>query len=1309
MLAASVLTFRYDGSLDGLDSQETVLTPSNVTSDQFGKLYSMPVDGQVYAQPLNVPSLAIPGEGTHNVLFIATENDSVYADDADNGNTLWHDSLDNPSAGVTPVPSGDLPDPYAIAPMVGITSAPVIDPTTDTLYVVAYTKDVSGSSVSYEYSLYALDAATGAEIDGGPVTIFGSVNGTGEGNDGQGHVVFNALQQDQRPALLLLNGVVYVSFASWGDSQPYHGWVMGYRAATLQQVAVFNGTPNGAEGGIWLNNGGMATDGTYIYLSTGNGTFDTTLNSSGFPIDGDYGDSVIKLAVDPSSSPTNQNINGWGLKVGDYFTPDNEQTLDDDDLDLDSGGIMLLPPQPGPYPKELVAAGKQGTIYVINCDNMGKFNPDANDNVQELDGVLGSDGTLGGSFDTPAYFNGDVYYGGVGDDLEAFQVNDGLLSTSPSSESANAFQYPGASPIVSANGTSDGIVWALETSNALQSPAVLYAYDASNLSDELYNSQQVASRDQAGLAVRFMAPVVANGKVFVATDGEIDVYGLLNPLATAVFLGTDSTTQGNWSGKYGTAGYNVINSGSSYPSSVIVTPSNELSYTWSTTTTSMQALEDAPGTGTGRIAACWYSGTSFTVDLNFTDGQTHDIELYLLDYNGNNARREQIQLSNASTSAVLATETATDFSNGIYDTWTVSGNVLITFTCETGPNAILNGLFIDPPLTTATYLGSDARTQGNWSGKYGTVGYNVINSGSSYPSSVTVTPSNELSYTWSTTTTSVQALEDAPGTGTGRIAACWYSGTSFTVDLNFTDGQTHDIELYLLDYNGNNARREQIQLSNASTSAVLATETATDFSNGIYYNWTVSGNVLITFTRETGPNAILNGLFIDPPLTTATYLGSDVSTEGNWSGKYGTVGYNVINSGSSYPSSVTVTPSNELSYTWSTTTTSVQALEDAPGTGTGRIAACWYSGTSFTVDLNFTDGQTHDIELYLLDYNGNNARREQIQLSNASTSAVLATETATDFSNGIYYNWTVAGNVLITFTCETGPNAILNGLFIDAPLTTATYLGSDVSTEGNWSGKYGTVGYNVINSGSSYPSSVTVTPSNELSYTWSTATTSVQALEDAPGTGTGRIAACWYSGTSFTVDLNFTDGQTHDIELYLLDYNGNNARREQIQLSNASTSAVLATETATDFSNGIYYNWTVSGNVLITFTRETGSNAILNGLFIDPPPANSPGVVLAAIGSRPQPGELDVAGPLSNVRAGLSDALPAPRFANWDEGPAALSPSELSKPAVPVPCPYLPLDVVDQALGALASWPAPQSHFGDLAWEQTRRATRRLD
>jgi hypothetical protein len=526
--------------LTGLNANETVLTPSNVNSAQFGKLLSMPVDGKIYAQPLYVSGLSIPGQGTRNVVFVATQHDSVYAFDSDSGGLLWHDSFINPSAGVTSVPADDLTPgmvfPHGVAgligPEVGINSTPVIDPSTNTLYVVAYTKEVSGATTSYVYRLHALDVTTGAEKFGGPVAIHGSVNGTGQGNDGNGHVLFDARQHDQRTGLLLLNGVVYFGFASWEDIQPYHGWFLGYDAHTLQQVAVFNDTPNGGLGGIWSGNTGISTDGTYIYIATGNGSFDTTLNASGFPVNGNYGDSFVKLAIDPTTNPSHQNINGWGLKVVDYFTPYNQQTLQDQDLDLGSGALTLLPDQPGDHPHELVGAGKQGTLYVVDRDNMGHFDPSTNHVVQELDSAIG------GLFGTAGYFDGQLFYGGVGDYLKAFQVTNGLLSTSPTSQSGNVFSYPGTLPTISANGTSDGIVWAKETyphSSNRNSSGVLHAYDAANLSNELYSSAQVPSRDQEGFAVNFASPTVADGKVYVGTASELDVYGLFPMIADAGF------------------------------------------------------------------------------------------------------------------------------------------------------------------------------------------------------------------------------------------------------------------------------------------------------------------------------------------------------------------------------------------------------------------------------------------------------------------------------------------------------------------------------------------------------------------------------------------------------------------------------------------------------------------------------------------------------------------------------------------------------------------------------------------------------
>ncbi len=471
---------------------------------------------------------------------------------------------------------------------------------------------------------------------------------------------------------------------------------------------------------------------------------------------------------------------------------------------------------------------------------------------------------------------------------------------------------------------------------------------------------------------------------------------------------------------------------------------------------------------------------------------------------------------------------------------------------------------------------------------------------------MTVTPAGATAYTWANPSTATPALE-VPG-GASRIAAAWYASSSFTVDVDVTNGQSYNLELYVLDYNGGNARSEQIQLSNAGTGAVLSTETVSNFTNGAYLNWTISGNVLITITKTAGANAVLSGLFFDPPTASATFLEQDTTREGSWIGVYGTDGYDVINNPStsnpnSLPAGVTVTPAGATTYTWANPSTATPALE-VPG-GASRIAAAWYASSSFTVDVDVTNGQSYNLELYVLDYNGGNARSEQIQLSNASTGAVLSTETVSDFTNGAYLNWTISGNVLITITKTAGNNAVLSGLFLDPPpsTTSATFLEQDTTTEGSWIGVYGTDGYDVINNPStshpnSLPAGVTVTPAGATTYTWANPSTATPALE-VPG-GASRIAAAWYASSSFTVDVDVTNGQSYNLELYVLDYNGGNARSEQIQLSNAGTGAVLSTETVSNFTNGAYLNWTISGNVLITITKTAGNNAVLSGLFLDP-------------------------------------------------------------------------------------------------------------
>jgi hypothetical protein len=530
----SVLTFHNDNGRTGQNLSETILTPTSVSSGAFGKLFSYPVDGYVYAQPLYVPSVSIPDQGVHNVVFVATEHDSVYAFDAD-GLSLtprWMVSFINPSLGITTVPAGDVnntTDPgNDIVPEIGITGTPVIDPQSGTLYVVAKTKEIVGGQAHHVQRLHALDVATGAEKFGGPVVLGEGiltapflqggtsiyVSGPSVTDSSGNKVPFDAVWALNRAGLMLLNGVVYVAWASHGDSGPYHGWVTAYNAQTLGLVALFNNTPNGQLGGIWMGGGGPAADGAgNIYVSAGNGTFDVTGSSS--PA---YGDSVVRL--DPTT----------GLNVADYFTPFDQANLDNNDLDLASGGVMALPDQTGTAtPHMLVAGGKTGKIYLINRDNgmMGKYQQCG----IKCDAVLSVTLLPSAIFSVPAYFNGLVYYQGVGDVLKAFRLANGQLSSSPVSQSTTSFGFPGATPSISANGTSNGIVWTIQVDGYVNgTPAVLHAYNALSLSQELYNSNMVSS-DRLASGVKFNTPTIANGKVYVGTQTQLSVFGVM-PLTT---------------------------------------------------------------------------------------------------------------------------------------------------------------------------------------------------------------------------------------------------------------------------------------------------------------------------------------------------------------------------------------------------------------------------------------------------------------------------------------------------------------------------------------------------------------------------------------------------------------------------------------------------------------------------------------------------------------------------------------------------------------------------------------------------------
>lgn len=526
-----ILTYHYDPSRDGVNSREFALSPSSVSPAKFGPLFSCHVDGAIYAEPLWMPSMTING-ARHNVVFVATEHDSLYAFDADVQpcQQLWHVNLSDVNHGGTGNPAEaplfwqDVGNCYGdIQPEIGVTATPVIDPNTNTLYVVTKSEiqvaapvcpASTSSGNSFFQRLHAIDATTGSEMPNSPVNISASVPGIGDGSSG-GIVPFSSQSEGLRAGLALVNNVlisgshynvVFISWASHEDAYPYHGWIMGYNAANVQQqLEVFNTTPNGGLGGIWMAGGAPAVDANNnIYLATGNGTFD--VNTGG----NDYGDSILKLTA-------------GGLTLVDYFTADDQATLSFYDIDLGSGGVVLLPDQSVGPPHLLVQGSKEGLIYLVDRDNLGKYQVGSDNVVQEFQGD-------NGSWTTAAFWQNNLYIaGGAGscDNLKAYNFIPGTgFATSPSSLSSHCFPFPGATPVVSSAGNSNGVVWLADVGCygppvPCSSGAVLQAYDATNLANPLW------SITTGGAAVKFSVPTVANGKVYLGTRTELDVYGLL--------------------------------------------------------------------------------------------------------------------------------------------------------------------------------------------------------------------------------------------------------------------------------------------------------------------------------------------------------------------------------------------------------------------------------------------------------------------------------------------------------------------------------------------------------------------------------------------------------------------------------------------------------------------------------------------------------------------------------------------------------------------------------------------------------------
>jgi len=506
-----VTTFHNDNYRSGVNANETTLTPSNVNEVTFGKRFALPVNGYIYGQPLYVPNVNINGT-LHNVVYVVTEEDQAYAFDVNSGQQLWNKNFlvsTNPLKTILPIDGGDtgcVINGYEL----GITSTPVIDLSTNEIYIVAATKEIFHGNTTFYQRLHVLDIRTGVEKILGPAygaPITAKVPGTGSGSV-DGYISFDPKQSLQRPALTLANGQVYIAWAALCDFDLAHGWVMSFHSDSLWPSGVWLDTANGNLGGIWHSGSGLAVDSAgSLYAATGNGLFDANIGGV------DYGDSVVRI-----SSSGNQ------LTVADYFTPWDQGWLGAHDWDVGSGGVMLLPDQPGaPYPHLLVQVGKEGTLDLINRDNMGHYNPAGDTQIVQTLPRLIVGGALGGFWGTPTMWNNIFYFAAAGGQLKTYNYDPQkqLIQAHFTSATPEYFSYPGPTPSISSNGTSNGIAWIFGCDS------VLRAYDATNLANELYNSNQNPQRDQAGTALQFGVPTIADGLVFIPARNEVDVYGLL--------------------------------------------------------------------------------------------------------------------------------------------------------------------------------------------------------------------------------------------------------------------------------------------------------------------------------------------------------------------------------------------------------------------------------------------------------------------------------------------------------------------------------------------------------------------------------------------------------------------------------------------------------------------------------------------------------------------------------------------------------------------------------------------------------------
>jgi hypothetical protein len=673
--------------------------------------------------------------------------------------------------------------------------------------------------------------------------------------------------------------------------------------------------------------------------------------------------------------------------------------------------------------------------------------------------------------------------------------------------------------------------------------------------------------------------------------------------SSATFLRSDATTLGNWHAAYGADGYAVAGNGQTLPGYASFAVQNQEDFTWTNNTTDTRALQTADGSN--RIAAVWYNTSGFSFDVNFADGNAHQFALYALDWDAT-GRAETVQIVDATSQTVLDTESISSFTNGVYLVWNIAGHVQVNISQTAGNNAVVNGVFFGGSSivsSVASFVRTDSSTQGNWHGTYGADGYSIANDSQSIPSYASFAVQNQQNFTWSDPPADVRALET--GNGSDRIASVWYNTPEFNFDLNLTDGNSHQFALYAVDWD-NSGRAETIQILDAATDALLDTRSISNFTNGLFLVWNVKGHIKLNVIQTAGNNAVVSGVFFGANSTissSAAFLRTDTTTQGNWHGTYGSEGYSVANDSQSVPTYASFAVQNQQDFTWSTSPTDMRSLQT--GSASGRIAAVWYSTSEFNFDVNFTDGNSHQFAFYAVDWD-NSGRAETIQILDAATDALLDTRSISNFSNGLYLVWNVAGHVKVNIIQTAGNNAVVSGVFFGGGSTinsTASFVRTDTTTQGSWHGTYGSDGYSIANDSQSLPSYANFAVQNQSNWTWLPLTTDPRALQT--GSNSGSIAATWYNAPEFNLDVNLTDGQSHQLALYAMDWDSS-GRAETIELLDAATGALLDTRNISSFVNGLYLVWNVSGHVKFNIILTAGNNAIISGVFFAPSVAPGP-------------------------------------------------------------------------------------------------------